>query len=192
MTQPSFVPIATTDQVRPALRLEVHAGWTAGRPGELEFPVRPGGRTLGAPGPDQGYALGLARRFEPLLLLGRAESAEEVMLGCALLASRRAGLFGRAPCIHDLLTVYELFGFLGPVEPALVAERAARFRGLSHDYTVQRRLVDSIPEDLLTVAPAEAQARPEELVELLEDVAEPLGTDPLVVQAPGVLPPAAG
>jgi hypothetical protein len=173
MTQPSFVPIAKVDQVRPALQLEVPTGWTGNRPGEVTFPARPGGRTLGAPGPDQGFALSLARRFEQQLLLGKAESLEDFMLGCALLAARRAGLYGRAPSIYDLVVVYELFGFLGPVEPALVAERAVRFRGLTHDYSTQRRLVDSVPEELLRLAPSEVQARPEELKALLETVVAP-------------------
>jgi hypothetical protein len=173
MTQPSFVPIARADQVRPALHLEVHQGWVAKRPGEIRFPARPGGRTLGAPGPDQGYALRLARRFESQLQLDQAESAEDVILGCALLAARRAGLFGRAPCIFDLVVVYELFGFLGPLEPALVAERAAQFRGLSHDYSLQRRLVDSVPEDLLRKSHSRVPARPRVPEQILDQAVEP-------------------
>ena len=61
MTQPSFVPIAEADQVRPSLRLEVPGGWTTDRPAELQIPIRPAGRSMGTPGSDQGFALRLAR-----------------------------------------------------------------------------------------------------------------------------------
>src|ERR1700689_3130259 len=138
MTQPSFVPIAEADQVRPSLQLEVPGPWSTNRPAELAVPRQPEGKGFGKPGPDQGFALRLARRFEDRLRLSASESAEDVIVGVAMLASRRAGLTGRAPCVYDVETALALFGFVSDAPADLVAERANRFRSVAHDYAVQR------------------------------------------------------
>lgn len=150
MTQPSFVPIAEADQVRPSLRLEPPRMWVADRPAELRFPVRSGGLNRGTPGPDQGYALRLARRAEGQLHLVAGESAEDVIVGIALLAARRSALFGRAPTVFDIQTALALWGFLDE-QPAdeLVAARRRVFSGVAHDYSAQRALVDLVPEDVI-------------------------------------------
>ena len=158
MTQPSFVPIAEVDQVRDALHLQVPSGWLPSRPADLRQPVRAGGRGFGRPGPDQGFALRLTRGFEDRLRLSSGESAEDVVVGCALLASRRAGAVGRAPSSHDVAVALALFGFLGDAPADLVAERTARFRSVAHEYNAQRRLVDSVPEEALRLTPERAAA----------------------------------
>jgi hypothetical protein len=153
MTQPSFVPITAADQVRPALALSVPGAWTSDRPGDLQGPSQPTGRGHGTPGPDQGYALHLARRFEDRLHLGPDEEVEDVLLGSALVASRRAGLFGRAPCIYDLDFVMGLFGFTDAAAPAdIVAARRGLFRSVAHSYVAQRVLVDAVPTEALRLA----------------------------------------
>ena len=160
MTQPSFVPISEPDQVRPARSLQVPGAWLPDRPAELHVPVRPGGRRLGSPGPDQGFALRLARRFEERLQLLRGESADDVVVGCALIAARRSALFGRAPCIYDVELALELFGFLSPEAPAeLVAVRRTAFAGVGHDYDDQRILVDMVGEEALRLTPEQVAAR---------------------------------
>lgn len=159
MTQPRFVPITEADQVRPALRLHVPGTWMADRPAELKTPVHPGGHQLGTPGPDQGYALGLARRFEDRLRLAEGEGAEDVRVGCALVAARRAGMFGRAPSTPDLAVAFSLWGFLRDAPADLVAWRRAAFRSVSHDYVLQRVLVDSVPEASLRLRPDEVDER---------------------------------
>ena len=154
MTQPSFVPITEADQVRPARHLQVPPAWSRGRPAELRTPSRPIGPGMGTPGPDQGFALRLAHRFGDRLQLGAGESAEDVTVGCAVLASRRSGLFGRAPSIHDLTVAFTLWGFLGDAAPAeLVAGRTVVFRSASHDYVVQRALSDLVPDEALRLTP---------------------------------------
>lgn len=160
MTQPSFVPIAEADQTRPALRLETPRAWVADRPAELRFPARPGGRHLGTPGPDQGFALRLARRFEDRLRLHAGEHAADVLVGCAILASRRSGLFGRAPSVHDLEAALALWGFLRDDAPAeLVAVRQLAFSAAGHDDVTQRALVDRVPETVIRMRPDELDAR---------------------------------
>jgi hypothetical protein len=159
MTQPNFVPIAEADQVRPARSLAVPAPWMATRPAELRVPTRPISASLGTPGPDQGFALRLARRFEDQLRRGPGENAEDIIEGAALIASRRAGLFGRAPSVYDVRLALELFGFLVDAPADLVAERTTRFRGVAHDYVAQRALVDGIPEPVLGLTPDEVAAK---------------------------------
>ncbi|MGH9083717.1 MAG: hypothetical protein ACRDY3_08525 [Acidimicrobiales bacterium] len=159
MTQPSFVPIAEVDQVRPTLALEVPGDWRADRVAELAFPVRPGGRGRGAPGPDQGFALRLARRFSQRLHLVEGESVEDVLVGCAVVASRRSALVGRAPSTPDLEAAFSLWGFCDPSPPAaLVSARRAAFASASHDYVVQRALADSVPEEILRLAAGDVAA----------------------------------
>lgn len=159
MTQPSFVPIAEGDQVRGALRLHVPGPWSPDRPAEIKTPVRRLGRRMGTPGPDQGFALRLARRFEGRLRLSEGESADDVLAGAALLASRRAGLYGRAPSVHDLVAALSMWGYLGDAPAELVAARRSAFRAAAHDYDVQRALVDGVPEPSLRLVPDEVERR---------------------------------
>jgi len=159
MTQPSFVPIAGPDQVRPSLSLEPPRRWTADRPAEQVYPARTGGTRRGTPGPDQGYALRLAHRLADRLELGDGEDEEDVQVGCALLAARRSGLFGRAPTIYDLEAAFAIWGFLGPAPAGLVERRRAAFSAASHDYDVQRALVDRVPEAALRQSASDLSVR---------------------------------
>jgi len=160
MTQPTFVPITEADQVRPARHLHVPEAWTASRPAELRTPTALKGRSVGTPGPDAGFALRLAARFSHDLKLTEGETEHDVLLGSALIAARRAALYGRAPSIYDLQVALALWGFLVDDPPGdLVAVRRQAFSSVSHDYVAQRRLVDAIPEESLRLTPAEAQAR---------------------------------
>jgi hypothetical protein len=153
MTQPSFVPIAEADQVRPSLRLEVPGSWTTDRPAELRIPVRPAGPSMGTPGSDQGFALRLARRFEEKLRLAPDESPEDVVVGVALVAAKRSALFGRAPSVHDVRAALNLWGFLDDAPADVVDARRRAFRSVAHDYVLQRALVDAAPEEALRPAP---------------------------------------
>jgi hypothetical protein len=160
MAQPSFVPITEADQVRGARRLSVPKGWMADRPGDLVGPNRPTGVSHGTPGPDQGFALRVARRFEDRLVLKPTEDLEDALHGGAILASKRAGLLGRAPCVYDLDAVFTLFGFLSASPPqGLVVERRRLFASASRDYVVQRSLVDAVPDETLLLAAEQLSAR---------------------------------
>ena len=75
---------------------------------------------MGRQGPDQGYALLLARRFADRLELAPDEHAEDAVAGCMVVAMARASLFGRAPVIHDLDLAFTLWGYLGGAPPELV------------------------------------------------------------------------
>ncbi|HXZ61368.1 MAG TPA: hypothetical protein VEG62_01410 [Acidimicrobiales bacterium] len=158
MTQPTFVPIAEADQVRAARHLHVPGPWTATRPAELKVPAAPRGRALGTPGPDSGFALRLARRFEHELQLGEGESEHDVLLGVALVAAKRAALFGRAPSVYDVRFALDQWQFLADAPAEVRASRRALFSSVSHDYAAQRALVDSVPEETLRQAPVATAA----------------------------------
>ena len=131
--------------------------WTQDRPGDFRG-RQPNGPQLGFQGPDQGYALVLARRLRPHLVLSDNENADDAVAGCTAIGLRRASLFGRAPVIHDLRTGFTIWGFLDTAPPAeLVALRVERFEGAGdpHHYDVVRAIADSIPDSTLRLRPDE-------------------------------------
>jgi hypothetical protein len=159
VTQPSFVPIVEADQVRPSYRLQVPGIWTQSRPSELRGTSQPPGRRLGTPGPDQGFALKLARRFEDRLVLAEGESSEDAIAGCTTVAMRRCASFGRAPAVYDLVFGFTIWGFLGEAPTDLIEARGPLFRSASHHYTAQRAIADAVVEESLRLTPEAVGAR---------------------------------
>jgi hypothetical protein len=167
VTQPSFVPIVEADQVRPAYQLQVPSIWTQSRPSELRGTSQPPGRQLGSPGPDQGFALKLARRFEDRLVLVERESGEDAIAGCTAVAMRRCARFGRAPAVYDLTFAFTLWGFLGGAPEDLIEARGPLFRSASHHYLAQRAIADAVVEETLRLTPEGVAERIGEWRELL-------------------------
>jgi hypothetical protein len=159
MTQPEYVPITTGDRVRGAERLPVPDRWTASRPAETSKSFQPTGARLGTVGPDQGFALSLARRFEDRLELASGEHKHDAVAGCVGVATKRAAIFGRAPMIYDLDHAFTLWGFLGGAPPELVEIRSAAFQGAGHDYWLVRAIVDQVPEATLRLSPDDVRER---------------------------------
>lgn len=151
MAAPDFVPTDPTQKVRayssPPRRDDP---WTGGRPGEVEG-LQPRGRALGTAGPDQGYAYRLVRHLEDRIHPGDLDK-DDIVAGCVALATRRSGMMGRAPVIHDLTAAFTIYGFLDP-SPAreLVAFRNRAFAEVasSHHYFERRHLVDLVDGDVL-------------------------------------------
>jgi len=167
VTQPSFVPIAEADQVRPAYRLKVPTVWTQSRPAELRGTTQPRGEGFGNPGPDLGYALRLARRFEHRLRLAEGESTEDATAGCTAVAMRRCARFGRAPVVFDLDFAFTLWGFLAPAPPDLVEARGPLFRSAAHHYDAQRAIAACVTEAALALTPDEVASHLERWRDLL-------------------------
>ena len=159
MTQPSFVPVVEADQVRRSYQLRVPSIWTASRPSELRGTRAPSGAFLGTPGPDQGFALKLARRFEDRLVLAPGEHVEDAVSGCTAVATRRSAGYGRAPVVHDLTLAFTLWCFLEGAPADLVEAREPLFRAASHHYQVQRTIADCVPETTLRMTPEEVAER---------------------------------
>lgn len=158
MAAPEYVPTSYADRPRQSLPIPPAAGWKATRPADLDR-GQPYGKTLGRPGPDQGYALALAGRLSDKLKLAEGEHAADAVAGCVALAMRRAGMFGRAPVVFDLELAFGVFGFLDDAPPELVEWRHRAFRGASHDYWEQRAIVDQVPESTLRLSHTDVRRR---------------------------------
>lgn len=158
MAAPEYVPTSPAHQPRRGLALPPSAPWRADRPADLG-PRQPVGAALGHPGPDQGYALKLARQFHDRLVLADGEHAEDAVTGCLGVALRRASIFGRAPVIHDLEIAFRLWGFLGEAPADLVELRRPRFQALEHHYESQRAIAEQAPEATLRLTPAQVKDR---------------------------------
>lgn len=153
MAAPEFVPTSPTTLVRTYESPPRRAGqWRADRPGEVVGEGQPHGASLGSQGPDQGYVLGLARRFSGRLTLADGEHEADAIAGCVPIALKRASLYGRAPLVHDLTAAFTVWGFLDETPaPELVAARTPLFAevGHHHHYAEQRHLVDAVPDAVL-------------------------------------------
>jgi len=158
MAAPKFTPVPAIGVVTSYQSPDVVPdAWTQDRPGDFRG-RQPQGPHLGFQGPDQGYALVLARRLRPQLVLSDAENADDAVAGCTAIGLRRASLYGRAPVIHDLRIAFTIWGFLDTAPPAdLVALRVERFEGAGdpHHYDAVRAIVDAIPESTLRSRPDE-------------------------------------
>jgi hypothetical protein len=125
--------------------------WWAKRPGDLSE-RQPSGPYFGRPGPDQGYALTLARAFHDKLSLRDGEREEDAIVGCVAVATKRASLFGRAPVIHDLRAAFTIWGFLDDqATQELLDLRRPLFAEVSlPDYYIeQRRIAAVVPDEVL-------------------------------------------
>src|SRR5271165_5946848 len=140
MTQPRYAPITEGGEVRPAYRLAPPAPWLPHRAAELRGAFRADRPGTGVPGPDQGYALLLAHRLAPRLVLAPGEHSEDVLAAAVAIGLARASLFGRAPVSADLELALVVFGYLSEAPPELVAARRSVVDGAAHDYLAQRRL----------------------------------------------------
>ena len=157
MAAPEFVPVDANVPVRGYESPPRRGGqWRAERPGDLSD-GQPRGDRFGNPGPDQGYVLTLARRFEGTLVLTPREHEKDALAGAVGVALKRASLFGRAPVIHDLTVALTIWGFLGAAPKELVDLRKPLFEEVAHPhhYQEQRRVADLVPDDALRLTPAQ-------------------------------------
>ena len=146
MSAPRFAPVPPVETVRSYESPDFSpAGWSPGRPGEIEG-RQPTGERLGYQGPDQGY-----------IRVAAGEHKEDALRGCSLTALRRASLFGRAPMVHDLNLALAMWGFLSDSPPSdLVSVRKELFHGVGnavHHYKEGRDIADMIPESTLRMSP---------------------------------------
>lgn len=163
MAAPKFLPVDPTDAPRTYDSPDVvPSSWRRDRPSDIEGP-QPTGERLGAQGPDQGYALKLARVLQPDLHVADGENEDDVIRGCLGVALRRASMHSRAPVIHDLRIAFTVWGFLDPEPDAeLVELRSTRFEGLrhvGHHYAEAREVVDLVDVDVLRLGPDQVTER---------------------------------
>lgn len=163
MAAPRFAPVPVTEPARAYDSPDhVPSGWMPGRKAEIEG-RQPVGSRLGYQGPDQGYVITLTKRAKSRVRVQAGENADDALRGCALVALKRASLFGRAPQVHDLNLALTIWGFLSENPPAdLVAARRELFEGVhhaAHHYAEGRAIADLVPESTLRLSPAEVAAR---------------------------------
>jgi hypothetical protein len=124
--------------------------------------LQPSGRRLGAQGPDQGFALTIAKRLASEIVLQPGERLDDAVRGCLGIALRRASLYSRAPVVHDVRLAFTIWGYFDPQPPAeLIARRAELFEGVglvNHHYAEGRRIADLVPEATLLLPLDQAQA----------------------------------
>ncbi len=158
MAAPEYVPVDENKPVRSYQSPPRRAGsWRSDRPGEVISDGQPRGERLGNQGPDQGYMLSLARRFEGKLTLAPGEHERDALAGAVGVALKRASLFGRAPVVHDLTIGLTIWGFLGEAPKDLVDLRTHLFEEVwhPHHYAALGRIVDLVSEDALRRTPAQ-------------------------------------
>lgn len=124
--------------------------WMAERPGELAG-RQPSGERLGSPGPDQGYALGLAQRLADVVVLGPGEHRADALATAVAVGLKRAALFGRAPVLDDLRAGLAVW-HLDRECPAPLAEMRREMLEEAHHphhYPKLRAMADAVPAEVL-------------------------------------------
>jgi hypothetical protein len=163
---PEYVPVSLNELPRLKEPIPPPGHWKADRPADLRGDP-PSGPKFGRQGPDQGYALTLARRFEDRLQLAEGEHTEDVVAGCMGVATKRASLFGRAPVIYDLELAFTLWGFLETPPEYLVEFRRPLFGGARDHYWDQRKISDLVPDETLRFTPLQVRERLSQWREML-------------------------
>jgi hypothetical protein len=158
MAAPEYVPVSLVDLPRQEDAPKPPDSWRADRPGDLKG-EQPVGPKLGSQGPDQGYAVGLARRLDDKIYVFEGESREDAIAGAVAVALKRASRFGRAPVIYDVEFALRLFGFIGTAPSDLVAFRQTLFEGARHHYWDQRAIVDHVADETFSLTPAQVKER---------------------------------
>ncbi|MEA3215007.1 MAG: hypothetical protein QOJ19_1163 [Acidimicrobiia bacterium] len=153
MSAPEYVPIKPAATARsyssPPRRPDP---WLAVRPGDLGGDGQPFGERYGTPGPDQGYVYKLLHLFETKIYLTEDEAWEDARVGAAMVALKRAAMFGRAPVVHDVTVGFGVWGFFEPDPPAeLLPIRRRYFATISHPahYTERLAVADAVPPEVL-------------------------------------------
>jgi hypothetical protein len=114
---------------------------------------------LGSPGPNIGYALGLARRVRDRLALAPHEHVDDALAVVAVVAMRRAASFGRAPVTGDVEFAMSVLGYQGGCEPDFAAWRAGAIAGADHDYSRRQQFGDHLEPEVLRLIPSALGAR---------------------------------
>ncbi len=144
----------------PGVHMPPAGSWRADRPGDL-VAGQPHGEMLGSPGPDVGYARLLVERRRDHFVISPDEPREDAEAVVAELALKRAASFGRAPVVADVELAMELLGYAGAVPLETPEWRLHLVYEAAHEYAKRRRIVDSVPLEVLRLPPeqvAEAMA----------------------------------
>lgn len=157
MSQPKSVPVkpgASSYYESPPRR---EGSWKPTRPGEVVRDGQPHGDGIGSQGPDQGFAITIAKHLSDQVVLHRGEHLDDVIAGCVAVALKRASQFMRAPSVHDVRAAFDLFGYMDNAAPlSLIDWRRDLFAEVHHPhhYAERRAIADLVPAELLRQTPA--------------------------------------
>lgn len=115
------------------------------------------GAGRGTPAPGEGYALTIASRECRKLNFAHVHDLDDVIVGVASVAAKRASLVGRGPTLGDVRVAMDLFG-LRSTSP-VSRDTTRPFRGLAHSYPAQRRFADAVTAAQLTSGANDAASR---------------------------------
>ena len=132
----------------PGVHMPPAGSWRADRPGDL-VAGQPHGDMLGSPGPDVGYARLLVERRRVRFVISPLEPRDDVEAVVAELAMKRAASFGRAPVLADIDVAMELLGYAGDVPLETPVWRLHLVHEAAHEYAKRRRIIDSVPLEVL-------------------------------------------
>lgn len=132
--------------------------WRAVRPGDLNGD-QPRGGLFGTPGPNIGYALGLANRARDRLALAPHERVDNALAVVGELAMARAVSYGRAPVMPDVEWALLVLGYQGGCDPSFAQWRARAVEDAHYDYRQRRALCDAVTVDVLTLSPSALAAQ---------------------------------
>lgn len=186
MATDPFVPPKLEDTPRqrqnlaPGSEYPPAEAWMPRRAGDLRS-GQPTGTLLGAPGPNIGFALKLARRRADTMRLAPHEDIDDAVAVVAEIAMRRSATIPRAPVVHDVDFAIRLLGYDGDPTDAFEWRREV-VDGTAEDWTRRRLIVDAVPEWVLRVAMPELDVRLDEFREALQGavvaaVARPRGVE---------------
>jgi hypothetical protein len=147
VAQPSFSPVPIAGEVRPVMETpspELGRPKKAGLERSAHPPQGPG---YGTPAPGEGYALTMAARECLKLDFEHPHDRDDVTIGVALVAAKRASLIGRQPTLGDVHVAMDYFGLRTTTPVSRVTTKS--FRGLAHSYVAQRRFVDAVAGEQL-------------------------------------------
>lgn len=159
MAAPKTAPAGAHESPHYSSPAVVPEAWDPDRPGVVEG-LQPVGPRMGSQGPDQGFALTIAKRLAPKLHLQGRERLDDAIRGCVGIALRRASLFSRAPVVYDVTMAFTIWGFFDEHPPDdLIERRAELFEGVgnvNHHYAEGRVIADLVPEATLRLTPEQA------------------------------------
>jgi hypothetical protein len=158
VAQPDYVPIISSDRIRPSSRLQVPASWEQDRPAEILSLRQPEGGSFGATGSDLGFGLKLAHRVGARAVLSEGEHLADVVVGCFGCGTRRSSYFHRSPVIYDMDWAFTLWGFMEGAPEDLIAFRRPLFAGVAEDYDRQREIVGRVTDEVVRLSHTEVKA----------------------------------
>jgi hypothetical protein len=142
MSQPTFVPVTVTGAVRTVVKAGAPVIGAKAKRGAVRHATT-AKMNAGTPAPNEGYAYTLAERVVHELSIAHHD-AHDVATALAILASKRASTFGRAPAMPDLRVAQQLLGVMKGR-----SLDTSKFSGLAHSYVAQRALSDAYDAQVL-------------------------------------------